>query len=96
MVSDDICRGLIERRRFPLPWFVEERHACFCLRDHSGQALAYIYYEDEPGRRSAANCSRSEIGASTSSKFEPRRFNFSIVMMSYNGEGLIAGKIPKR
>jgi hypothetical protein len=22
---------------------------------HSGQALAYVYYEEEPGRRSAAN-----------------------------------------
>ena len=24
------------------------------MRDHDGQALAYIYYEEEPGRRSAA------------------------------------------
>ncbi len=23
-------------------------------RDHNGQALAYVYYEEEPGRRSAA------------------------------------------
>ena len=27
----------------------------FIVRDHSGQALAYLYYEDEPGRRAAAN-----------------------------------------
>jgi hypothetical protein len=24
------------------------------VRDHSGQALAYVYFEDEPGRLSAA------------------------------------------
>jgi hypothetical protein len=24
------------------------------LRDHGGQALAYVYFEEEPGRRSAA------------------------------------------
>jgi hypothetical protein len=24
------------------------------VRDHSGQALSYVYYEDEPGRRSTA------------------------------------------
>jgi hypothetical protein len=41
-------------RRFPPPWSVEELEACFVVRDHSGQALAYVYFEDEPGRRSAA------------------------------------------
>jgi hypothetical protein len=41
-------------RRFPPPWSVEELDACFVVRDHNGQALAHIYFEDKPGRRSAA------------------------------------------
>jgi hypothetical protein len=36
------------------PWSVEDNGACFIVRDHNGQALAYIYFEDEPGRRSVA------------------------------------------
>jgi hypothetical protein len=40
--------------RFPPPWTVEEQDACFVVRDHNGQQLAYVYFEDEPGRRSAA------------------------------------------
>jgi len=40
--------------RFPPPWFVEELDACFIVTDAAGQKLAYVYFEDEPGRRSAA------------------------------------------
>jgi hypothetical protein len=40
-------------RRFPPPWSVEEQAACFVIRDHNEQALAYVYFEDEPGRRLA-------------------------------------------
>ena len=29
-------------RRFPPPWSVEELEACYVVRDHSGQALAYV------------------------------------------------------
>src|SRR4249919_690144 len=39
---------------FPPPWSVEEQDACFAVRDHNGKQLAYVYFEDEPGRRSAA------------------------------------------
>jgi hypothetical protein len=28
--------------------------ACYVVRDNGGQKLTYVYYEDEPGRRSAA------------------------------------------
>ena len=41
-------------RRFPPPWSVEETDACFIVRDATGQALAYVYFENEPGRRAAA------------------------------------------
>jgi hypothetical protein len=33
---------------------VEEQAACFVARDSNGQQLAYCYFKDEPGRRSAA------------------------------------------
>jgi hypothetical protein len=44
-------------RRFPPPsWTLEENNdACFIVRDKNRQALGYFYFEDEPGRRSAAN-----------------------------------------
>jgi len=42
-------------RRFPPPWSIDEANdACFIVRDASRQALAYFYFEDEPGRRSTA------------------------------------------
>jgi hypothetical protein len=51
-------------RRFPLPWSIEERQACFIVKDGNGQALAYVYFEEEPGRRSAENLmSHDEAGA---------------------------------
>ena len=43
-----------EPRTFPGPWAAEEHHACFIVRDRNYQTLAYIYFEDEPGRQSAA------------------------------------------
>ena len=41
-------------RRFPPPWSTEVTPNCFTVRDANGQALSYVYYESEPGRRSAA------------------------------------------
>jgi hypothetical protein len=50
-------------RRFPPPWSVEEQPACFVVRDHNGQQLAYVYFEDEPGRRLAAKLISKEGNA---------------------------------
>jgi hypothetical protein len=44
----------VSNRRFPPPWSIEDNGACFIVKDSAGQKLAYIYYEEEPGRRSAA------------------------------------------
>ncbi len=41
-------------RRFPPPWTIEETAPCFIVRDAKEQALAFVYCEDEPGRRTAA------------------------------------------
>ena len=35
-------------RRFPPPWDIEEK-------DNNGQALAYVYFESDARRRTAAN-----------------------------------------
>ena len=46
---------VLSTRRFPPPWSIKEaNNACFIVRDSTGQALGYFYFEDEPGRRSAA------------------------------------------
>jgi hypothetical protein len=41
-------------RRFPSPWSIEELEACFIVKDDAGQKLAFVYFEEEPGRRDAA------------------------------------------
>jgi hypothetical protein len=42
----------VKARRFPPPWTSEETET---LRDSTSRALAYVYYEEEPGRRTSAN-----------------------------------------
>jgi hypothetical protein len=42
-------------RRFPPPWSIDEANdACFIVRDSTGQALGYFYFEEDPGRRTVA------------------------------------------
>jgi hypothetical protein len=35
--------------------FDDANDACFIVRDHNGHALAYVYFENEAGQRTAAN-----------------------------------------
>ena len=52
MLCIDMCQ--MPERRFPPPWSVEDIGVAFKVCDSTGQRLAYVYFEDEPGRRSAA------------------------------------------
>ena len=61
-ISNPLCSMFTVRsneqmpyRRFSPPWDIDDNGACFIVRDHNGQALAYVYFEEEPGRRAAAN-----------------------------------------
>ena len=40
-------------RRFPHPWSTIEHADSIEVLDATGQPLAYVYFEDEPGRRAA-------------------------------------------
>ena len=52
-------------RRFPPPWSVEETEACFIVKDHAGQKLVYVYFEDEPGRRACSPGTRPQSALSS-------------------------------
>jgi hypothetical protein len=39
-------------RTFPAPWLTELSGESYCVKDAKGQPLAYVYFEDEDGRRS--------------------------------------------
>ena len=59
-----VCLGAVSKapsvnmpspsRRFPAPWAAELQPNYYVIRDADGQQLAYIYYSNDPDRRSAA------------------------------------------
>jgi len=46
--------GMTTSRRFPPPWSAEVQPNYYVVRDADSQQLAYIYYSNDPDRRSAA------------------------------------------
>jgi hypothetical protein len=57
-------------RRFPPPpWSIEEQSTCFVVRDHNGQVLAHVYFEDECGRRSDAKLLTKDEARRIAAKF---------------------------
>jgi hypothetical protein len=48
-------------RRFPAPWSAELQPNYYVVRDADGQQLAYIYYSNDPERRSAAKTISGEV-----------------------------------
>jgi hypothetical protein len=62
-------------RRFPPPWSIEEyNEARFIVHDSNGQALAYFYFEEEPGRRSAAKLLTKDEARRMAVNFAKRRY----------------------
>jgi len=53
----------------PLPAAVVRRRNSRVVRDHNGQALVYVYFEDEPGRRSAAKLLEAGRGETDRGKY---------------------------
>ena len=47
-------RAAMAQRRFPPPWKAEEHKTCFIVKDGAGLNLAYLYFQNDPGCRSAA------------------------------------------
>ena len=55
------AQKIMPTRRLTLPWTFEDHNdACFIVKDANGLAVAYVYYEEEPGRRKAANLMTKE------------------------------------
>jgi hypothetical protein len=71
--SSSASRSQMPDRTFPSPWSSEEHSAYFVIRDYNGRALAYVYYETEPRRRSGA---KQQL-----SKDEARRIAASFVKL---------------
>jgi hypothetical protein len=80
----------VPERRFPPPWTVDELDACFVVRDHSGQALAYFYFEEEPGRRSAAKLLTKDEARRIASLAGAAGSHFLVPIRTFHESGNVA------
>ena len=46
--------GGSDATRFPAPWSIEELTECFIVRDANGQALGYLYFDEQPHWRAVS------------------------------------------
>jgi len=68
--------------RFPPPWSAELQPNYYVVRDADGQQLAYVYYENEPGRRSAAKLLTNEEGSGLTQYEKPCKPSMSTFHVS--------------
>ena len=61
--------------RFPAPWYVDEQEESFVVKDRSGQALAYVYFEPDPNNETR----RAVVGRLT--REEARRIAQAIIKL---------------
>ena len=72
-------------RRFPPPWSVEDIGVAFVVRDHGDQALAYVYFEEEPSAslsNKTGRCERAAGHSASASHFQVARGRFTSVAHS--------------
>jgi hypothetical protein len=63
-------------RRFPPPWSAEVQPNHYVVRDANKQQLAYVYYENEPGRRPTAKL-LTQVAKNCGEQFDYQRIQLS-------------------
>ena len=77
--------------RFPPPWTVEDIGAAFVVTYSAEQKLAYVYFEDEPGRRSAARL----LSKDEAQRIAIRKLLLLQVLMLANGGHTLRSRLQK-